>query len=122
MVLFVAIRAPVEFLWRPYFEPPVTVIYALDQPNPPALSDQDWIISQGFIDAQGNRSIDFTGSCTSAETATQCLQANGVQAQYVTYQPADRVWTFQWIETGIYLAFSLLALGATFWLVRRRLN
>ncbi|HEX6777558.1 MAG TPA: hypothetical protein VF099_05105 [Ktedonobacterales bacterium] len=121
IVLFVAIRVPVEFLWRPNFETPVTVTYAIDQQNPPALSNQDWIVSQGFIDAQGNRSTDLREGCTSEETFTQCLQANGVQAQYVAYQPGDRFWTFQWIETGIYLAFSVLALAATVWLVRRRL-
>jgi hypothetical protein len=121
IVLFVAIRAPVEFLWRPNFETPVTVTYAIDQPNPPALSNQDWLVSQGFIDAQGNRSTDLREVCTSEETFTQCLQANGVHAQYVAYQPADRFWTFQWIETGIYMGFSLLALFAAVWLVRRRL-
>jgi ABC-type transport system involved in multi-copper enzyme maturation permease subunit len=121
IVLFLAIRAPVELLWRPNFETPVTVTYPIDQQNPPALSNQDWIVSRGFIDAQGNRSADFRGSCTSEETATQCLQANGVQANYVTYQPGSRFGTFQWIETGIYVAFSALALVATAWLVRRRL-
>jgi hypothetical protein len=123
ILLFVAIRAPVEILWRPNFETPVTLTYAIDQPkNPLALSDQDWVIAQGFIDAQGHRSTNFRGSCTSEETAAQCLQDNGVQADYITYQPGDRFWTFQWIETSIYLAFSLLSLGATVWLVRRRLS
>jgi hypothetical protein len=121
IALFVAIRAPVELLWRPYFETPATVTYSIDQQNPPALSQQDWVISQGFIDVQGNRSTDFRGSCAKDEPITQCLQANGIQANYVSYQPANRFWTFQWMETGIYLAFSALALGATFWLVRRRL-
>jgi hypothetical protein len=119
MVLFLAIRAPVEWWWRPNFETPVTVTYSIDQQNPPALSSQDWIVSQGFIDVQGNRSPDFTGSCTKDETGTQCLQANGVQANYLAYQPGDRFWTFQWIETGIYVGFSALALFATVWLVRR---
>jgi len=40
----------------------------------------------------------------------------------VSYQPADRFWTFQWIETGIYLGFAALALVAALWLVRSRLN
>jgi hypothetical protein len=121
IVLFLAIRAPVELLWRPNVETPVTVTYSIDQQNPPALSDQDWIISRGFIDAQGNRSADFRGTCAKDEPITQCLQANGVQANYITYQPANRFWTFQWIETTIYLACSALALGATAWIVRRRL-
>jgi len=121
IVLFLAIRVPVELLWRPNFETPLTMTYSIDQQNPPALSNQDWIVSQGFIDAQGNRSTTLPESCTSGEITTHCLQANGAEAQYVAYQPADRVWTFQWIETGIYVGFSVLALCATFWLVRRRL-
>jgi hypothetical protein len=119
MVLFLAIRVPVEVLWRPNFETPLTVTYSIDQQNPPALSNQDWIVSQGYVDAQGNRSTDFRGSCTRDETSTQCLQANGVQANYISYQPGDRFWTFQWIETGIYVGFSVLALFAAVWLVRR---
>ncbi|HEX9414936.1 MAG TPA: hypothetical protein VF916_15635 [Ktedonobacterales bacterium] len=121
MVLFVAIRAPVELLWRPNFETPVTVTWPIDQQNPPALSNRDWLVASGFIDAQGNRSTDLREGCTKGETLTQCLQANGVQANYIAYQPEDRFWTFQWIETGIYLVFSVLALFAAVWLVRRRL-
>ena len=83
IVLFLAIRAPVELLWRPYFETPVTVTYPIDQQNPPALSNQDWIVSQGYIDAQGNRSTDLREVCTEDETFTQCLQANGVRANYI---------------------------------------
>jgi hypothetical protein len=95
IALFVAIRVPVEVLWRPNFEPPITVTWPNGQETtPPRLNDQDWLVSQDF----------------------------GAQANYLTYQPADRFWTFQWIETGIYLGFSLLALFAAFWLVRRRLN
>jgi hypothetical protein len=120
IALFVAIRAPVELLWRPNFETPVSVTYPIDQQNPPALSNQDWIVSQGYIYAQGNRSADLREVCTKDETLTQCLQANGVQANYIAYQPGNRFWTFQWIETGIYVVLSVLALGAVYWLVVRR--
>jgi hypothetical protein len=122
VVLFVAIRAPVELLIRPNFETPVTVTYSIDQQNPPALSNQDWIVSRGYIDAQGNRSTSLREGCAKDETLTQCLQTNGVQANYIAYQPGDRFWTFQWIETAIYLGFSALALGASVWLVQRRLS
>lgn len=37
-----------------------------------------------------------------------------------SYQPADRFWPFQWIEGGWLLALSLLLIGTTIWLVRRR--
>jgi ABC-type transport system involved in multi-copper enzyme maturation permease subunit len=123
IVLFLAIRVPIASFWRPYFEAPITQINPIGQGNnnQSTLSSQDWIISQGYIDAQGNKHSGLVG-CTSNENLTQCFQANHAHALFVSYQPADRFWTFQWIETGIYVGFSLLALGATFWLVRRRLN
>lgn len=37
-----------------------------------------------------------------------------------TYQPADRFWTFQWIEGAWLLALSLTLLAGTVWVVRRR--
>jgi hypothetical protein len=122
IVLFVAIRVPVASFWRPYFEAPITQTNPIGQlnSNQPTLSSQDWVVSQGYIDAQGNKHDGLVG-CTNNQTPVQCFQANGVQSIFVSYQPANRFWTFQWIETGIYLAISLLALGVTIWWVRRRL-
>jgi hypothetical protein len=87
---------------------------------PITLGKQDWNLGQGFLDAQGNKtnSVRCNGS---EQTPLQCMQADGYRGNYLSYQPADRFWKFQWIETGIYLAISALALGATVWLVRRRL-
>jgi hypothetical protein len=41
-------------------------------------------------------------------------------AQVTTYQPASRLWPFQWIEGGWLLALSVLLIALTVWLVRRR--
>lgn len=38
------------------------------------------------------------------------------------YQPADRFWEFQAIESGIYLVLSLLLLALTAYWVRRRIT
>jgi ABC-type transport system involved in multi-copper enzyme maturation permease subunit len=38
----------------------------------------------------------------------------------VYYQPADRFWTFQSIEAGIFVVLTLATLGATIWLLHRR--
>jgi len=120
IVLFVAIRVPVASFWRPSFEAPITQTTPIGQVNntQSTLSTQDWIVSQGYIDAQGNKHDGLVG-CTSNQTSVRCFQANGAQALFVSYQPADRFWTFQWIETGIYVGFAVLALFAAFWLVRR---
>jgi hypothetical protein len=37
-----------------------------------------------------------------------------------TYQPDSRYWTFQWIELGWLVLVSVVLLGLTFWLLRRR--
>jgi hypothetical protein len=38
----------------------------------------------------------------------------------ISYQPAGRFWTFQWIELGGYLVLALVAALATYWWVTRR--
>jgi hypothetical protein len=38
----------------------------------------------------------------------------------VTYQPASRYWTFQWLEAGVFLALALAAAVGCFWWVTRR--
>jgi hypothetical protein len=120
LVLFLGIRLPVEFFLRPNYEPAITLTWSLDAPKPTTMSDTDWTISSGWLDGQGNQVNQI--KCSGSQSFQQCLKADGVRAQYVTYQPADRFWPFQWIETGIYLACAALALGATAWLVRRRLT
>ncbi|HEX4256380.1 MAG TPA: ABC transporter permease [Streptosporangiaceae bacterium] len=42
--------------------------------------------------------------------------------QLVTYQPASRYWTFQWLEFGIFLTVAILLAWACFWFIRRRLS
>ncbi len=49
----------------------------------------------------------------------QYLLQHGFQ-QVTSYQPASRFWTFQWIEFGWLACLSLILLGATVWLLRRR--
>lgn len=47
------------------------------------------------------------------------LQSNDV-ASFSYYQPADRYWLFQSIETAIFLGLSLALVLFTLWLIRRR--
>jgi hypothetical protein len=39
----------------------------------------------------------------------------------VTYQPAGRYWTFQWLEMATYIAIGLILAGSCFARVRHRL-
>jgi hypothetical protein len=128
LALIVGIRILVEFNLRPNYQPQVVVTWpfgqdqSLGSANPPiTLGREDWQIGSGFLDAQGNRTHGI--HCTSAkQTPLQCAQDAGYRGNYLAYQPANRFWTFQWIETSIYLAISALAIAVTFWVVRRRLG
>ena len=52
--------------------------------------------------------------------ATALAQKN--LKQVVTYQPASRYWTFQWLELGIFLTVAILLAWGCFWWIRRRLS
>ena len=47
------------------------------------------------------------------------MAAHGYRG-YLAYQPADRFWAFQGIETGIFLVLAAALLGVTFWVLKRR--
>jgi hypothetical protein len=127
LALIVGIRILVEFNLRPNYQPQVVVTWPFSQNQRPGedtppvtLGREDWRIGSGFLDADGNRTNSIR--CYSdATTPLQCAKDDGYRGHYLAYQPADRFWPFQWIETGIYLAISALAIALTFWLVRRRL-
>jgi hypothetical protein len=125
IALILAIRLPVEFELRPNYETPITITWPLAQIGtvPASVGTKDWILGGGFIDAHGNKTSDL--NCNIAAnggimTPQQCLKDSGYRAQYLSYQPANRFWSFQWIETCIYAVIAVLALLATFLLVRRR--
>jgi hypothetical protein len=47
-----------------------------------------------------------------------CVQKLGLRSA-VTFQPASRFWTFQWIEFALYAVLSLALLGFVIWRVSR---
>jgi len=59
---------------------------------------------------------------TDAEMArfNQCVTEHGFQNNYI-YQPGDRFWLFQAIESGIYLLLAALLLTFTFWWTKYRI-
>ncbi len=123
LVLVLAIRMPVELFLRPTFQQPITVTWPITRGDnsPVVVSTHVWETDSGWIDGQGHQTHGFR--CSSpTQTSLQCMEADGYRSYYFTYQPADRFWTFQWIESGIYLGISALAVALTFWLVRRRVT
>jgi hypothetical protein len=71
----------------------------------------------GQLPAAGSQSAPAPGP--GSVSPAQYLLHHGI-TQLTTYQPASRLWPFQWIEGGWLLALSLLLMAAAVWLVRRR--
>jgi hypothetical protein len=91
-----------------------------------------WLVkTTGPVDTAGEPLTTFPADCRPGVQAAfgpgdeiamqKCLDAHGVRIA-VTYQPAERYWAFQWIETAIYLGLALALLGYCFWRIRRSLS
>ncbi|MFI7702109.1 ABC transporter permease [Nonomuraea sp. NPDC049480] len=95
-----------------------------------------WVLSSTLVDPSGRTISGSDGGAPVqiSTTSGPCAPgATGMDScigeinrlgyrQQATYQPLERFWPFQWIETGIY---ALLTLGLTwlsFWWIRRRLS
>jgi hypothetical protein len=126
LTVFIVIRIAIELLWRPYFLPPVTLTWSYDaNPN---LPRQAWIISEDLIDRQGNPVPNDAPQVCNNTTDNQppssqqfdtCMKSQGFQNRIV-YQPADRLWLFQGIESGFYLVISGCLLIIAVWLMKRQ--
>jgi hypothetical protein len=132
LALVATIRIVVEFNLRPNYQPQIVVNWpfaqgndqgSLGQDTPPVtLGREDWQIGSGFLDPQGQQTHGIYCNEPNPTSPLKCAKDEGYRGNYLAYQPASRFWTFQWIETGIYLAITAVALGLTVWWVRRRLT
>jgi hypothetical protein len=78
-----------------------------------ALDKVGVTMSEDGFSAQGDK-----GSAAPPDPITY-LSEHGY-AHVHSYQPDSRYWTFQWIEFSWLVLVSVVLLGITFWLVRRR--
>jgi hypothetical protein len=82
------------------------------------------VISRGVYSAQGVKLTPGSGSqalCDQA-TAARCVAEYGAGAyNQELFQPADRFWLFQGIETALFVALALALVLVAVRLVRRRL-
>jgi hypothetical protein len=134
---FIGVRVVVALWLRPHYLSAVTVFYkATSGFNPPGAF---WQIAQGVVGPNGQAlaqpnntpfvdGVPITalpGSCAPVANGPgnptgSCLQALSHFRAYLTYQPADRFWTFQGIETGIFLALAFVLIAVTAVVLLRR--
>jgi hypothetical protein len=124
---FLAARMTVALVARPAFATPLTTM----EPVPaggskPAPGFAGWMIERGYADATGRRlsSTEYYELEDAANQAgtnlNQFLHARGIQ-QFGVHHPADRFWTFQLIETAVFIAVAAALIGVVVWRVRRRI-
>jgi ABC-type transport system involved in multi-copper enzyme maturation permease subunit len=128
---------------RQHYMAPVTTMFSIAQDSPKDYLPKGafWQLAQGFRGPNGPISLPNSDSVQvigngfplsavpsgclthSGSHPTQhilsCL-ANHGYTQYVTYQPADRYWPFQFIEAGIFVALAAALIGVTFAIINRR--
>jgi hypothetical protein len=129
LVAFVAVRVTVGGWLRPHFRTPITLIEAIPANTREVKvgtdNPRDWILGEGVSDAAGHRlgglgtSIAEHKAMDAGMDPTTYLHDNGYH-RWVVYQPANRFWTFQLIETGILVGLTAILVALVVWRVKRR--
>jgi hypothetical protein len=134
---FIGVRAVTALWLRPHYMSAVTVFYKVNADYTPPGSY--WQLGQGIMGPNGQPINQNTSgnvldgipvtylphSCAPAASGASRLPMSCAQALarfhgFVTYQPADRYWAFQAIETGIFVALAAILLTVTAVLLLRR--
>ena len=127
---FIAVRASIALWLRPHYLSPVTVFYKVTAGFTPPGSY--WQIAQGVLGPNGQQlsqpnnvnyingvpASSLPASCTQVSRGAftpppSCTQALSHFQAFITYQPADRYWTFQGIESGIFLVLAAALIAVT---------
>jgi hypothetical protein len=120
---FVVVRLAIELWARPHYETAVTVLAAGKGKGAPAGS---WLFSTDLVyDGQvvtgriGPIQVPNCARMPTREQMNACLAQSGYHLRS-TFQPANRYWTFQWIETGMFVGISAVLVALAVYLVLRR--
>ncbi len=125
---FVLVRAAVGIYLRPHYMTPLTKTGPLQgSGSNPAGS---WLISQGLVSPHGQalghglNPSDLPAACQVGASVDKgsivnCLTSHGF-LNAITFQPANRFWAFQGIESAIFLVLSAGLIALAYWRVLGR--
>ncbi|WP_346536413.1 transporter [Micromonospora sp. DPT] len=117
LVGFIGVRAAVAVLARPHYQPARTLTFPIEGATEGDMARGDWILSQGIRNPDGTMMAEDTRIMCPPGAAEAKGRACGAELglqpgayNWQLYQPADRFWLFQGIETGIFVALAALLL------------
>jgi hypothetical protein len=122
LAAFVGARLLVTKVFRPHYLPPK---HETVSGLAPSVHGHDWVLDNSLVDAVGRRittgreDIAIVHAREAGVNASDYLLSLGWR-RAVTFQPGDRFWAFQGIETGIFLMLALLLVAGAVWIVQRR--
>jgi len=134
--VYATVRLAVELWLRPHLASPRTLSYPFFPGDSPRSGLGDWVLSTNTVDGAGHvlangQSLNLDvlgprcpglvpskGALPSQAVVQACVQRIGLHVQ-TTYQPGNRYWLFQGLETAIFVALALALLGLCVWWVRR---
>ncbi len=115
---FIALRVLVGLFLRQHFMVPVTRILPINVSSVTGRTAHVWWLA-GYITSPTGQSsqtgITIPPACQTLgfKQLQSCIAAHGYH-RIVTYQPADRFWTFQAIEAGIFAVVAAALLAAAY--------
>jgi hypothetical protein len=124
LIVFLVIRLSIAS-FRAEFQPPITIHQAVTS-NENLAQAYARLVARGPAGAWVTGSWITDGDGRIVPEVVDCGPATGRSCsgytRWITYQPADRYWPFQAIESSIYLVLSALLLALTAYWVRRRVT
>jgi hypothetical protein len=118
---FLAVRIVVEVFARQHFRTPVTqttLMTARGEVPPGSWVLSTDLVQHGHVINGPVRVSNNCGAAGSRDGADSCMNALGYRFRTI-YQPAGRYWSFQFIETGIFVALAVALVAVTVVVMRR---
>ncbi|MBF9130627.1 ABC transporter permease subunit [Plantactinospora sp. S1510] len=124
LVGFLGLRIGLAMLARPHYLPAETLTFpVMGTAVAPNATAGDWVIASGVRNAAGELVVDGGSiECPPNPTGPGANCGADLEAgtyNWQLYQPADRFWLFQGIETGIFVALAALLLYLAIRRIRR---
>ncbi|GAA1383266.1 transporter [Kitasatospora putterlickiae] len=141
LLVFAVLQVAVPSLVRPHYQTPVRTTVPLTAPLISGLTKigtygeigglrvpgGPWVVeTTEILDSAGEPvgHTDWYQDCTNNKSLTEmpaCLAGGNVHVD-VSEQPADRYWTFQWLETLLFTALAAGLCALSSWRIRARLT